>query len=440
MAFDFTFTNTSIMDQKHYLHRMKGLSRHALYISIAAFMVAISSCNHFDLPTPGQVFTHPTPHPTGVPPLSGTLPASHIVMNSVMHVDLNRNVARLPLFKGSFNGQRVWFIRTDVSDMQLAHQLGLNFAPRLANAGDNCATCIDEVTSSDTIPGNAEVMFNGTVDYTPMHSVVAGPTGFPPVSVQAGGVGTPLYSDLIQVQGSSAVYNAPIIATGTGPFDVSPTHMNTHDRVIDIDTVNMTVDLQFVRAFAFGRDIFYFSIAATSMEAAAIERAIFVPAMINIPAPDQGDNPGTARADIFSFANGKRGLGNPNVQGLSHVILDNAPGELSNSNPALFATLRNLGDARNVLGKFTTLTDINERRLYSPIWDLHIAKWQDSVVVAGRNFAQTDASTIMQLASRGYITNPDGTPLSSTTVLVNCPIIGFAALPPLNDQAPGVTP
>jgi hypothetical protein len=362
------------------------------------------------------------------------LDRSKIVMKSIISVDLDRHVARLPLFKGTFNGSRVWFVRLDVSNLRLAKRLGLNFAPRLANAGNGCPTCIDEVTSSNPIPGNAEVQFSGTVDYSPNRNVTPGPLGFPPLSVTPGGVGTPLYSDLIRVQGSNAVYNAPIIATGNGPFDVD-LHTNTHDRVVAIDTLNMTVDLHFVRAFAFGKDIFYFSIAATGEVAAAVERAQFVPAMANIPAMDQGDNPSTARADIFAFQNGMLGLNDFNVQGLNHSILDNAPGELSNNNPDLFNTLNQFGDARNVLGKFTTLLSL-ERFLYTPIWDLHIAKWQDNVVAAGKNFAQNDAAVIQQLAHRGFITNPDGTPLSSSGFIVNCPIIGFATRAPLLDQAP----
>jgi hypothetical protein len=417
----------------------------------ASVALSLSSCSNEDLNTPQsssgtsdenldaasaerQIYTHPVPHPTGVPPLSGMLDRSKIVMKSIISVDLDRNVARLPLFKGTFNGSRVWFVRLDVSNLALAKHLGLNFAPRLRNAGNGCPTCIDEVTSSNLIPGNAEVQFNGTVDYSPNRNVTPGPLGFPPSSVTPGGIGTPLYSDLIRVQGSNAVYNAPIIATGNGPFDVD-LHTNTHDRVVAIDTLNMTVDLQFVRAFAFGKDIFYFSIAATGQVAAAVERAQFVPAMANIPTMDHGDDPSTARADIFAFQNGMLGLDDPNVQGLNHAILDNAPGELSNNNPELYSTLNHFGDARNVLDKFTTLLS-SERFLYTPIWDLHIAKWQDSVVSSDTNFAQTDASVIQQLAHRGFITNPDGTPLSSSGFIVNCPIIGFATRAPRIDQAP----
>jgi hypothetical protein len=382
----------------------------------------------------GYIYEYPAPHHTGVGVLSGMLNPDNIVMKSIIFADLNRNVARVPLFKGRFNGQRVWFVRMDVSDFNLSHQLGLNFAPRLLNADIGCPECIDDVTSTDTIPGNAEVNFSGTVDFSPIRTIVPGPQGFPPTSFTTGAIGTALYSDLIRVQGSQSVYNAPIIATGTDAFDVN-LHTNTHDRVVAIDTVAMTVDMQFVRAFAFGKDIFYFSIAATAEEAAVIERAQLVPAMAGIPALDQDDDPMTARSDIFAFANGMLGLNDPDVQGLNHVILDNAPGEFSNTNPALYNTLQHFGDARNVLGKFTTLLS-NERFLYTPLWDLHIAKWQDSVVLAGHNYAQNDANTIVQLADRGYITNPDGTPLSAAGIILNCPIIGFADTPPRKDQAP----
>ena len=261
----------------------------------------------------------------------------------------------------------VWFVRTDVSDKALAASLGLNFAPRLINADNGCASCIQTVTSLDTIPGKQLVNFTGTVDFSPVRALVPGDAGFPPLSVTPGSVAGPGYSDLIRVQGSKAVYNAPIVAVGNGPFDVSQSHTNTMDRVVAIDTTNMTVDLQIVRAFAFGKDVFYFSFGATQDVSATIERGTYVPAMQNIPAPNKNDDPATARVEIFAFANGKLGLNDPNVQGLNHVILDNAPGNFSNDNPALFETFRELGDARNILGGFTTLTDKTARENYSPL-------------------------------------------------------------------------
>lgn len=413
---------------------MKQLLNLMSAFCLLVLILVLPSCVKNPGSGPGNMYTEPKPNNNNVPPLHGMLSRSKIVMTSTIQVDLDRDVARIPLYKGYYDDETVWFVRTDISDASLATKLGLNFAPRLANAGKG----IQSVTSSDTVPGKAVVYFAGTVDFTPTRHLTPGSTGFPPLSVTPGSVAVGAYSDLIRVKGSKTVYNAPIIAVGDGPFDVSQSHTNTLDRVVAIDTVNMTVDLQFIRAFALGKDIFYFSFGATQNTSATIERGTYVPGMAVIPAPDEDDNPQTARSDIFAFANGKTGLNDPNVQGLNHVILDNAPGEFSNDNPALFETFRELGDARNILGSFTTVTNKQDRELYSPLWDLHVAMWSPAVVAKGMNYAQTDANTIQQLAKHGLITNPDGTPLSSSGVIVNCPIIGFATTPPLADQAPPV--
>jgi hypothetical protein len=119
-----------------------------------------------------------------------------------------------------------------------------------------------------------------------------------------------------------------------------------------------------------------------------------------------------------------------------HVILDNPPGGISLENPALLESLRQLGDAHNVLGSFPTLTDPARRMLYTPLWDLNIGEWNADVVARGENYAQTDPNTIRQLARRGFITNPGGAALSSANFLVNCPVLGFATTPPAEDQAP----
>lgn len=381
-------------------------------------------------------FDRPEPHPTGVPALSGELDHNKLTMTSVIQVDLNRNIARVPLFKGTYNGNSVWFVRMDVSDAALAIQLGLNFAPRLVNADNGCPACIQTVTSSNPIPGLAPVTFAGTVDFSPMRQLVPGPTGFPPLSALPGSVAGPGYSDLIRVQGSNVVYNAPIVATGDGPFDVSEAHTNTLDRVMAIDIAKLTVDLQFIRAFSHGKEIFYFTFGSTGALSATLERGTFVPALATLPFANDDQNPKGARSSIFTFTNGKRGKNDPNAQGLMHVILDNPPGNLSLQNPALLESLRMLGDAHNVLGSFPTLTDKRLRELYTPLWDLNIAVWSDDVVAKGENFAQTDANTIRQLAVRNFVTNPGGAKLSSSNFLVNCPVMGFATTPPTEDQAP----
>jgi hypothetical protein len=109
------------------------------------------------------------------------------------------------------------------------------------------------------------------------------------------------------------IYNAPIIATGEGPFDVT-THANTHDRTLGIDTEEMTTDHLFVRGFANGRSIAYLSFDSSDAFTATIERSTFVPALADLQFANGGDGPSrddrsdSARASIFTFVNAKVGL------------------------------------------------------------------------------------------------------------------------------------
>ncbi len=203
-----------------------------------------------------------------------------------------------------------------------------------------CPACVQTVKSANPVLGRTPVEFAGTVDFGPMRELVPSATGFPPLKALPGSVAGPGYSDLVRVEGSNVVYNAPIVATGDGPFDVSQAHTNTLDRVTALDPESMTVDMQVVRAFSHGKDIFYFSLSSTDALTATIERGTFVPAMAGLPFPNDDENPKGARSAIFTFTNGMRGLNNPNAQGLMHVMLDNAPGNISLQNPALFETLR----------------------------------------------------------------------------------------------------
>ncbi len=400
---------------------------------------AIGACSDDGVTDTSDNFSRPQRFPDGVP-LTGQLARAKLTMTSVISAELDRNIARVPLFRGTVDGERVWFVRMDVSDSALAAQLGLNFAPRLANAQNGCPACVQTVQSTNSTPGSAAIQFAGGVDFSPMRVLTPGPTGFPPLMAQPGSVARAGYSDLIRVGTSPVVWNAPIVATGNGPFDVSQSHTNTLDRVMAIDTVAMTVDLQFIRAFSHGKDIFYFTFSSSGALSSTLERATFVPVLGTLPFGNDDRNPAGARAGIITFVNGQRGTVSPPGQGLNHVILDNPPGNLSLSNDALLRSLGRGGDAHNVLAFFPTLTDPVKRRLYSPMWDLAIAEWSAAVVASGENFAQPDFNTIHQLANRGLITNPGGAPLSSANFVVNCPVLGFAFDAPADDLAPRPEP
>jgi len=364
------------------------------------------------------------------------LPPEKLTMKSVLRADLIKGIATLPLYKGTYNGATVWYVITDVSDANLAQELGLNHAPRLANASNGCPACVQTVKSADPTLGRAPVEYAGTIDFSPARVLTPGPTGFPPLAASPGAVAGVGYVDLVRVgEGNLVVFNAPIIATGDGPFDVT-THANTNDRVMAVDTAKMTVDLQFIRAFSHGKDIFYLTFGSSGALSDVLERGTFVPAMGTIPFANDSENPKGARSAIFTFVNGQRGETSPPAQGLMHVIQDNPPGDLSLQNTALLESLCLGGDAHNVLDSFPTLQDPQLAALYTPMWDLHIAVWSNEAVVRGLNVAQKDANQIRQLAAQGLLTNPGGGMLGSANFLVNCPVIGFATDAPAAPQAP----
>ncbi|MDQ6907494.1 MAG: hypothetical protein M3176_11745 [Chloroflexota bacterium] len=355
------------------------------------------------------------------------LPASKFTIKSTIAVNLTKHFARAPVFQGTFNGQPVWYVITEASDERVASDLGLNFAPRLANAA---APSVQQVTSSNPVLGRGMVTFAGAPNFGPTRVVAAGPTGFPPASFAPGADADAKYSDLVRVQGTDVVYNAPIVAVGAGPFDVT-THTNTHDRLIAIDTAKMTADLVMVRAFSHGKDILYHSFSASNPLAAPIERGTFVPLLGMASPPNTRTVQEGARSSIFAFVNGQTGQPGPPAQGLNHVILDGGgTKDASFQNADVLEKLRIGGDAHNILDSFPTLRDPALAHLYTPLWDLQLVKWSDDAVARGVNVAQTDANQIRQLAAQGVVHSPDDLPLVAVDIIVNCPVIGFI------DQAP----
>src|SRR5437667_7609255 len=71
----------------------------------------------------------------GLGQLSGLLPRGKLTTESAIQVDLDKESVRLPLYKGKANGETVWFTLLDASDQGVAHDLGVNYAPKLANIG-----------------------------------------------------------------------------------------------------------------------------------------------------------------------------------------------------------------------------------------------------------------------------------------------------------------
>src|SRR6266481_4654238 len=75
-------------------------------------------------------------------PLTGLLPRKKLVLESAIQVDLSKQSVRLPLYKGKANGQTVWYTLLDASDQGIAHDLGINYAPKLGNLAIGCPECV----------------------------------------------------------------------------------------------------------------------------------------------------------------------------------------------------------------------------------------------------------------------------------------------------------
>src|SRR5574338_618951 len=405
--------------------------------------------------------TGPKSSAKGLGPISGLLPRSHLTVESAIQVDLSKESVRLPLYKGRANGETVWYVLLDASDSGIAHDLGVNYAPKLGNLAINDPEAVQTVKLDSPTPvqnkfGQATVEFQGAPDFSPTRIAEPGPNGFPLATFQPGAVGAPRYSPFIRIEGSQTVYSAPIVATGEGPFDVVH-HTNTGDRVLGVHIAGPSapgryaeswVDLLFVKGFDAGEPIVYISTDAGQPLTAVLERSTYVPALDNAPYHGGDDFLGSARERLFGFVNGQTGQGNKESQGFVHLVEDgHAAEDASAGNTALIDALRNGGDLLNVFGDFPTLEDARHGDAYSPLGDAQLGLWTDKAVQQGLDKRQIDEVQVFNLAA----TRPDlltgidpatgkPAPYGSVGVDINCAVIGFLAKAPtanLADPVPG---
>jgi len=318
------------------------------------------------------------------------------------NIDAAKGTITLPLYKGSMSGNHksVWYVLTDVDDQGVATLLGLNYSAKLTYSAAAARTAnLDD-------QGNF-VFDRGTVDFSPVRGIVPGPPGaeFPPSSAQPGSVGDKDYSPLVRVlNAGSVIYNAPIVAFGVEANDINfPTggvdYSKVHDQVLAIDPVNMTVTLNLINGFSFGRPVWYVSMDASIPLAAAIEHATFAPLMQNILL-GKDDSFSSPIERIFIATNGPEngGCNNPLRQGLSADLADgNRP--------------------NNVLGGIPTLaTD------YSPIWDAQLFQWTQNAISEGFRGQLREEFQILTFVQDGLITGAGGGKFGSSGFSINCPI------------------
>ena len=317
-----------------------------------------------------------------------------LLIKSVRAIDTAQHTVVFPVHKGTAQGKTLWYILTDVSDAAQAKKRGLVFAPQLAGVKATMA-----VTSA-----GGTWQFAAAPDFKPDRVFTPGPGGFPPTDAAPGAVAPANYSPFVKIDGGSVVYNAPIVATGDGPFDVT-THGDTADRVLALDPAAGTVTLLLADGFAAGKHVFYISTEASDKGAATLERATYAPFI--------GTAPESARLRIFALVNGRD-------QGFAYAALSGNLGE-----SATAANSASLKTSLNILGGLPASGP--DGGVYDPLWDVYIGAWTKAAVDAGQNVLLTDTEAVQAAADKGRLTSPGGKPFGRADIAVNCPVVAVGS-------------
>lgn len=339
------------------------------------------------------------------PPPSTTDPGlvGPVQLLNTGQIDTANGTITIPLYLGYMKGTRkkVWYILTDVDDPGVAAELGLNYSAKMTFMGPASRTA--------NLDAQGNLIFDkGTVDFSPVRSIVPGPSGaeFPPVSAKPGEIGDANYSPYVQVTNAGGViYNAPIVAFGVDASQINfpnggVDYSKVHDEVVAIDPVNMTVTLNLVNGFSFGHSVWYVSMDASSTLAAAIEHNTYAPLMQQLHLGDD-DSFSSPIERIFIATNGPEDgdCNNPFRQGLSAELAD---GHRPN----------------NTLGGIPTVA-----LDYSPAWDANLYTWTQDAIDKGYRSDLRGEFNVLNLVQSGYLTGPNGQPFGSAGFSINCPIV-----------------
>jgi hypothetical protein len=318
-------------------------------------------------------------------------------------VDTAHGTITLPLYQGTLAGtkQNVWYILTDVSDSNVANELGLNFSTKLQFSSLGART--------GNLDAAGNIVFDaGTVDFSPERKIIPGPPGaeFPPKFAQPGAIGDANYGPLVRiVNAGNVIYNAPMIAFGVNASEINFPNGNVdyaklNDQVVAIDPANMTVTLNLINGFSFGRPVWYLSMDTSSQLGAAIEHNTFAPLMQKLLL-GHDDSFASPVERIFISTNGPEegGCNNPLRQGLSADLADSFR-------------------PNNVLGGIPTIA-----LDYSPTWDAQLFEWTQSAIDQGFRGQLREEFQILTFVQDGLITGPGGATFGSAGFSINCPIV-----------------
>jgi len=361
--------------------------------------------------------------------------AQNVFLPSVLGIDYrtDRSVvpagptARFPMFQGweIVNGtpRAAYYIITEASDRATADELGVIFAPRMANAIGSGG----EQTSTWSEDGR--LVFEGTVDFSPKRSLTAGGVssdgllegfatdGFVPTP---GAVADANWSSYVVLPGGDVVVNAQMVANSTGIHDRIPNPAgNGVAQQDDQNNPNLSkskasVVMQLLDGWHEEKPYYFHIVTDTSDPApSAIELGVYAPKLANLNS--FGEFPGGSMLPFSPVANGRVVAGDDGygVQGLNAAVLS----DLQVQDPT------------------NTFPIDPDNELYAPMWDAHINEFtieenEDRPIL--RSFAQIEAllesGDLIPFRGNGDLPNfenslsPSGL-LMPTGAIINCPVI-----------------
>jgi hypothetical protein len=363
-------------------------------------------------PASAAPLTTPSATSLNCAPVSSSLSIPNQLESAITLDKVNHSVT-LPLYKGAFGDQRVWFVLTDTSDLKEAARLGINWSPKLTNGLGTPAVqhaTLSPASGKGQLDSLSVVHFSGTVDFSGQRVVIPGPDFFPVLSgTHAGPVGDASYSPLFSF-GDGVVYNGEQIANWTG----------VHPKVLSIDFGHRMATLRLTEGRYLNRQVLYLSTDSSDTVVAALENATFAPNLG--AAPQRGsdfcvNSPNSASEAIIPIVNGPRGVDNPDRQGLQSAVA----GE---------------GDPLNIIREEPECSNPGDPAVcsalqYSPLWDATPVAWTQSAIDAGLRVRIGSHETVEQLFNEGLLVNanpagpsqqdPEIFGLRALGVVINCP-------------------